>query len=353
MNKAKMYVRDTFNKVRYLFRPATVIVTCLGLAVAADLIGILLICFVFKEGVAYDVILALITGVTASVVVSVIIEMANNYQRNNKRWLFLAPLYSSLLHYSSELAISTGHFDHNKAYIDFITRIHKTMVAQGEENEEEAAAAVEEAASAFADDEEENEKDWILAHDRIRCVFSRLPDIIPKIEKSYINHADVLSRKELDSLDTILTEYHRIEDIVKSCVQEKSTILFNKDPKDPGELVTWLPQRVKKDLGQSVLLALALEERDSEEKRIAETLMKHGDGGLATVGIELSEALIEGEPDNAPSDGTLNHTLSYAVSTMVSKIDHELLNLQKMIELEPGFGSFYAFLKEKEAPYLR
>lgn len=352
MQKAKMAFQDTFNKVRYLFRPAKVIVACLSFAAVADLIGVLLISFVFKEGTAYDVILALITGVTASVVVSVIVEMVNNYQRNNKRWLFLAPLYSTLLYYSSELASRTGHIDHNKQHIDLVTLIHKNKVAHGEESEEEAAAAIERASPALLDDENETDEDRKRDHDRIRCVFFRLPDIIPKIDDAYRNHADVLSRKELDSMDTILREYHQIEDVVRMEVKLKSTILYGRDPKDSGDLVTWLPKRVKKDLGRSVLLALAMEERESEEKRIAEILMKHGDGGLAAVGIELSESLIEAEGDDDLSGGTPESSLSCSISMAVSKIDHELLNLQKMIEVEPGFGSFFSFMKEINAPYL-
>lgn len=353
MQKVKMAFQDAINKVRYLFRPAKVIVACLSFAAVADLIGVLLISFLFKEGTAYDVILALITGVTASVVVSVIIEMANNYQRNNKRWLFLAPLYSTLMYYSSELASRTGHIDHNKQHIDLVTQIHKNKVAHGEESEEEAATAIERASSAFLDDEDETDEDRKRDHDRIRCVFSCLPDIIPKIDDAYRNHADVLSRKELDSMDTILTAYQQIKDTLESLVMQKSTILYGRDPKDPGDLVTWLPKRVKKDLGRSVLLALAMEERESEEKRIAEILMKHGDGGLAAVGIELSESLIETEADDDLSKGTPESSLSCSISAEVSTIDHELLNLQKMIEVEPGFGSFFSFMKEKEAPYRR
>lgn len=351
MQKTKMAFQDAFNKVRYLFRPAKVIVACLSFAVVADLIGVLLISFLFKEGTAYDVILALITGVTASVVVSVIIEMVNNYQRNNKRWLFLAPLYSTLLHYSSSLAISTGHYDTNKSHIDFVTQVHQNLVAQGQESEEEAAAAIERASSAFLDDEDETAEDWKRDHDRIRCVFSRLPDIIPQIDDAYRNHADVLSRKELDSMDTILTAYQQIKDTLESLVMQKSTIIYGLDPKDPGDLVTWLPKRVKKDLGRSILLTLAQEERESERKRIVEALVKGGD--LTAVDIELSKDLVENESDDDISDTNLDSAPSCYISMKVSEIDHELLSLQKMILSEPGFGSFFSFMKEKEAPYLR
>lgn len=351
MQKAKMAFQDAFNKVRYLFRPAKVIVTCLSFAAVADLIGVLLISFVFKEGTGYDVILALITGVTASVVVSVIIEMVNNYQRNNKRWLFLAPLYSTLLHYSSELAIETGHYDSNKSHIDFMTKLHQDLVAQGQESEEEAAAAIEKASSTFLDDEDETDEDWKRDHDRIRCVFSHFPDIIPKIDDAYRNHADVLIRNELDSMDTILTAYQQIKDVLESLVMRKSTILYGRDPKDPGDLVTWLPKRVKKDLGRSILLTLAQDERKSERKRIVEALVKGGN--LTAVGIELSEDLVENESNDDISDTDLDSAPSRYISAQVSEIDQELIKLQKMIMSEPGFGSFFSFMKEKEAPYLR
>lgn len=351
IQKAKMAFQDAFNKVRYLFRPATVIVTCLTFMAIADLIGILLINFVSTSSTAYDVILALITGVTASVIVAVIIEMVNNYQRNNKRWLFLTPLYSTLLHYSSESAIGTGHYDSNKSHVDLVTQIHRDLVAQGQESEEEANAAIEKASSVFLDDEDDTDEDRKRDHDRIRWVFSRLPDIIPQIDDAYRNHADVLSRNELDSMDTILVAYQQIEDVIKMEVMERSTILYGRDPKDPGDLVTWLPKRIKKDLGRSILLTLAQEERQAEWKKTAEALIHSG--SLLAVGIELSEDLVDNESDDDASEADLDSASSRFISAQVSRIDHELLSLQKMIKSEPGFGSFFSLMQERERPYLR
>lgn len=88
----KMAFQDIYYRLLYLFRPFIVIGTCLAFMTAADIFGyILLLCVQSAE--AHDVILATITGITASVIVTIIIEMANNYQRNDKRRLLLSRLF--------------------------------------------------------------------------------------------------------------------------------------------------------------------------------------------------------------------------------------------------------------------
>lgn len=152
-------------------------------------------------------------------------------------------------------------------------------------------------------------------------------------------------------MDTILVAYQQIEDVIKMEVMERSTILYGRDPKDPGDLVTWLPKRIKKDLGRSILLTLAQEERQAEWKKTAEALIHSG--SLLAVGIELSEDLVDNESDDDASEADLDSASSRFISSQVSRIDHELLSLQKMIKSEPGFGSFFSLMQERERPYLR
>lgn len=347
----KMAFQDTYYRFLYLFRPFIVIGTCLLFMTAVDIIGILLLLCVHST-VAHDVILALITGITASVIVAAIIEMANNHQRNNKRWLLLSRLFTTLLHYSSNLAISTGHFDSNRSHIDFTTKIHKNLVAQGKETEEEAQAAIERASTAFKDDDEKDEV-WKRAHDRVRCVFNRLPDIIPQIDEAYHNYDGVLGMKELKSMEAILGKYEQIKLNVQDEVMERSTIIYGVDPKDPGKLVTWLPERVKCDFEKASLLILARAEREKEWKKIAEAIVSEGASGLSSLGIEISEDLIEDEPDDEYFESAKGVSLGSILSTMVSDIDRELINLQDIIKSEPWFGSFYSFMTKREEKYMR
>lgn len=347
----KMAFQDTLYRVLYLFRPFTVIGTCLLFIALADTIGILLLHHV-GPGESHEVLLALITGITASVIVAVIIEMANNYQRNNKRCLLLSRFFSTLLHYSSDLAIFTGHFDSNKSHTDFTTWIHKNLVAQGKESEEEAQVAIERAAAAFKNDDEKDE-DWKRSHDRVRCVFSLLPDIIPQIDEAYHNYYDVFKMKELQSMETIIGKYEHIKQIIRMDIMGQSTIKYGLDPKDPGQLVTWLPKRVKRDLEKATLLTLAQAEREEEWEKITEVIVSAGTIGLSSLGIELGEELIEDESDDECFEKAKDVSAGSIISEMVSDIDHELLNLQEIIKSEPGFGSIYTFMAEADAKYMR
>lgn len=347
----KMAFQDLYYRFLYLFRPFIVIGTCLVFITIADIIGyLLLLCAQSTE--SHDVILAIITGITASVIVAIIIEMANNYQRNNKRRLLLSRLFSTLLHYSSGLAISTGHFDSNRSHIDFTTKIHKKMVAQGKETEEEAQTAIKRATTVFKDDDEKDEA-WKQAHDRVRCVFNRLPDIIPQIEEAYRNFDDVFKMKELKSMETILWKYEQVKLSIQDEVMDRSTILYGVDPQDPGELVTWLPERVKCDLDDMTLLMLAQAEREEERKKIAEAIVSVGASGLSSLGIGISEDLIEDESDDEYFENAKDVSLGNILSTMISDIDHELINLQDIIKSEPWFGSFYSFMTKREEKYMR
>lgn len=347
----KMAFQDIYYRFLYLFRPLIVIGTCFTFMTVAVIISVLLL-FRVQSAEAHDVILAIITGITASVIVAIIIEMANNYQRNNKRRLLLSRLFSTLLHYSSNLAIATGHFDSNRSHFDFTTKIHRNLVAQGKETEEEAQAAIEKAAASFKDDDERDE-DWKRGHDRVRRVFDCLPEIIPEIDKAYHNFDGVFKMRELTSMETILWKYEQIKLSVQDEVMDRSTILYGVDPQDPGELVTWLPERVKCDLDDMTLLMLAQAERKEERKKIAEAIVSVGASGLSSLGIEISEDLVEDESDDEYFENAKDVSLGSILSTMVSDIDRELINLQDIIKSEPGFGSFYSFITKSEEKYMR
>lgn len=351
MGKIRMAVQDAKCRVLYLFRPATVIVTCLLVMILADAIGIILLCR-FHEGIAHEVILALITGITASVLVAVIIEMANNYQRNSKRWILLSQFFSSLTHYSSHLDVLTGHFDTHRAHVDMMTTIHEHQVAEGTETEEEARAAIESASDAFTEDGDD--ADLAEHRDRVRCVFSMLPDIIPQVKEAYHDYEADFSRQELESMGLILSDYGQIENLVEMAVMELSTIQYGRDPKNPGTLVTDIPPRVKNDLSDSILRILAENERAAERQRITEAILNEGWAGLSSLGITISEELSKGELEDEGSDDEDIDTLTgITISRLISGIDHELLNLQKIIKSEPGFGTFYTFAERHHKKYLR
>ena len=102
-----------------------------------------------------------------------------------------------------------------------------------------------------------------------------------------------------------------------------------------------------------ILLRLAQAEREEEWKKIAEAIVSDGAPGLSSLGIEISEDFIEDDSDDEYFENAKDVSLGCIISTMVSEIDHELINLQDIIKSEPGFGSFYSFMTKTEEKYMR
>jgi|LSQX01.2.fsa_nt_gb hypothetical protein len=85
MNEKRIHYKSQYflGKVGYLFRPATVIIVCLTVMIVLNAI-LFTLTIAAKSEYFRDVAIALMTGVTASTVVAIFIEMANNFRRNNK-----------------------------------------------------------------------------------------------------------------------------------------------------------------------------------------------------------------------------------------------------------------------------
>lgn len=345
----KEKAQDLFCKVLYLLKPIAIIRACVLFMLAVDSIGI--VCLLqTQSSEVHDIWLAMVTGVTASVLVAVIVEMANNYQRNDKRWLRLSQLFSALTHYTQDVEIRTGALDVNKAHLDFMVRIHTSLAKDGAESAEDAAQALKEAAEAFCDDED-HERD----HDRIRCVFSLLPGILPQIEDAYQNYSDGFKRAELESMRMVLDNWDEIKQLVEMALWDQSTLQFGKDPKNPGDLVTWLPPRIKRDLDRVILLELAMDAWESGRRRIASILVNEASSGLSALGIELGEEYLLDEEDVGAEceEGDSQNSNDYGklISRSVSEIDHEIRCLQKIIKSEPGFRTIFTYFQKYNDRY--
>lgn len=346
---------DFWCKILYCFKPISVILSCLVFMVFIDAVCAVLM-FVTANGTVQDILFAILTGVTASVLVAVMVEMANNYQRNDKRWVQLSCLFDVLTHYEQEIEIATGHFDARKAHLDFTKELHEKLVKKGSETPEEAVQAVEKAAEKL---NESDLEDTTSYQDRVQCVFGKLSELIPLIEDAYGNHSDDFRRDELESMSIILDNHQKIKDMISMALMEQSTLLFGKDPKNPGDIVEWLPKRLKQDLDESTLLCLAMDVWETERKHIAEVLMRQGKGSLNCLGIKVGDGLFTGgdnldenindKGENARCDNTYGQIISY----LVEEIDRELLQLRKIINSEPGFKTMFAYFQNYSARYRR
>lgn len=346
---------DFWCKLLYCFKPISVILACLVFMVFIDAVCAVLM-FVTANGTVQDILLAILTGVTASVLVAVMVEMANNYQRNDKRWVQLSRLFGALTHYEQDIDIETGHFDARKAHLDLAKELHEKKVKEGMETQEEAVQAIEKITGML---DKSDLKDNLPSGDKVHSIFNKLPKLIPLIEDAYRNHSDDFQRGELESMSIILDNHQKIKDMISMAIMRQSTLSFGNDPKNSGDLVEWLPARLKKDLDESTLLCLAMDVWETERKHIAEVLMRQGELALDGVGIKIGDGLLAGEDnlDNSINDEEENtrcdNTYGKIISCLVEEIDRELLQLRKIINSEPGFKTMFDYVQDYSARYRR
>lgn len=361
-----------FCRVLYCFKPVSVIFSCIGFMFLTDVVCIMLL-FQTSEGMPSDILIAILTGVTASALVAIILEMVNNYQRNNKRWLRLSRLFSSLAHYELEVQIATGEFDSSGSWLDLVKSLHD----EKEETPEEVQRSIRKTKEIV---ELEAELDGELKRDRVCCVFDKLPELISLVEDAYTGHGGDFHRHELESMYSILSGYRQIISEVSLVLLElsslrpeknspkweglmkwlprrlRSSLPFGKASPKRDDLIAWLPKYLRNSLDELSLMELAEASWEEYRQRVAETLVRQGALALEGVGIKLADDMIfcdeeEEDTQEYEIEDLYNCAYSKIISNQVHEIDLELSRLQKIIQGEPGFRTIYAYNKKSILKY--
>lgn len=332
-------------KLFYLVNPFGVIGTCLAVTAVIDAICVFLIARDINTPL-YDVLLAILTGFTASAAVAIFIEMANNYQCNEKRWLQMAPLFNALTNYEQELQIWTKDFDSSRATIDFQRRLHSELVREGSETQEKADTAlkkIEKAEELFGDD-------LLEKCDRVEAVFEKLPELIPLLRDAYTNHSDLFRRPELESMALVLSDHHSICRTVKHVLMSQSGMKFGRNRGEEEQILSWLSPSVLRELDDGLITSLAIQAWEKQLEQLAETLVDSGPLKLNWLGIKLSDQLVDIDIDDESEitiadgdDDEYDLSFSRIISIEVAEIDRELATLQKIIRTEPSFNTWYEY----------
>lgn len=161
--KIKRYLKDTFYYTCFLFRPIiTIGVSFIFMIIS---LGVLFVVManVSENTRTYEVLLALLTGLTASFFVTITIELCNNYRFNYKRHREL------------------------RKYLGFISyyKLHQNI---------------------YIKSRNENEIESKLGSGNVYYVFTRLNKIIPQLRESLLDR-DYLYHNELEEIDNIIYEY--------------------------------------------------------------------------------------------------------------------------------------------------
>lgn len=170
MIKFKSWLKDTFYFICFLFRP----IITIGVSFAFMVISLGILIFVIQyipEGTrTYEILLAILTGLTASFFVSITIELCNNYRFNCKRHRELRKYFGFVSMYKLEQKVSL-----------------EVM--------------------------EKNEIDTKLGYGYTYDTFCKLKDIIPVARES-LGKADYLYQKEINEIDDILYNYDNLIKII-------------------------------------------------------------------------------------------------------------------------------------------
>jgi len=163
MSKLKTGIKNIIFSIGFLFRPITPVAFGFAFLVLTSVMLVVIIFNLDESTKMYGVLLSILTGVTASLLIAILMELYNNYRFNTKRQRELREYFRQLAHY--EIKQSS---------------IMKTNA--------------------------EHEYDSVLGSGRTYAVFCQLNKIIPCLRDALSNR-DYLYRTEIDEIDDILYDY--------------------------------------------------------------------------------------------------------------------------------------------------
>lgn len=166
MVRIKDKAKDVIYSIGFLFRPITPVAVSFVFLVLTCTMLIVIITKLDESSKAYEVLLAILTGVTASLLIAIMMELYNNYRFNTKRQRELREYFGNV----------AGYELHQKSITDVNSKY---------------------------------EPDCALGNGRAYAVFQMLGEIIPALREA-LNNRDYLYRVEINEIDDILYNYNNI-----------------------------------------------------------------------------------------------------------------------------------------------
>lgn len=161
MHKIKSKLKNIIYSIGFLFRPIIPVAVSLVFLVISSALLVLLLLNLDESTKAYQVLLAILTGITASLLIAIMMELYNNYRFNVKRQRELREFFRNVASY--EINISS---------------IIKSNTKYGS----------------------------TLGRGRSYAVFYQLNKIIPSL-REVLNSRDYLYPAEIEAIDDILYDY--------------------------------------------------------------------------------------------------------------------------------------------------
>ncbi len=266
MNKYRLRVWLVKKNIEMMFRPVFVIVFSLVFMIIFVAILSILICLQDRNSIAFSIYSNLLLGATASFVVAIILELANNYRYNRRKNMELDELYGTLALFLQYRINEMGSIDCYSARL--------------------------------------TENDTILDEtpkDEIQVLWAHLPELIKVFKKTYDSKKEFLSYKESEALRNIkLFNIDILKGFIRSEIFEE-LYAYNLGQSDNYIIKSWIPAQMLDSLSDEYKEALQKYEREQAADRIIDIIFNN-DIAFKTVfkGLEVGEPFLKyiDEPSN-------------------------------------------------------
>lgn len=210
-----------------------------------------------KGSFGYDVLFALLTGVVASLLVSVTMEVSNNYRKNARRALELAEYFMTFYDFETNKGVrmQLDSFVH----LELLGRYRKSEKQETTDESDEA--------------EETSREEGFMGPplDDIQIVWHMLPKLMPVFQEAYEEKREFLFYKESEALRNILSLYRQMKEILKSFVLMDKKGKYG-DERDITFLDSWIPYSLKDNLSKDFLRILGDLEVNQAIDKIADQI---------------------------------------------------------------------------------
>lgn len=318
MVKFKSWLKDTFYFICFLFRP--IITVGVSFIFMLSSLGVLIIVmqYISEDTRIYEILLAILTGLTASFFVSITIELCNNYRFNYKRHRELRRYFGFVC----------GYKLHQKSHMK--SRNNNEITSQ-------------------------------LGNGYAYDVFIRLKEIIPQLRQS-LTHSDYLYQKEITEIDDIIYNYDDLIQLIEIKLLSIYLILVKSETEESNdsrdkeknlfvenypELYKFLEEELKIYTYKPDNESHDLFEKSSKYlKAIIEKGIFYNPGifsGYFEVTDKRYIETKEEDPEDFKIDESLNceerrfKFLSDMISYKCGEIDKSMTKLQKRVAKEPHF----------------
>lgn len=243
MNKLKI-------ALYYGFHPSTIIKICFNSMILFNTILYFILNYA-RNPKSYSFIVSLITGITASALVAIVLEISNNISKNKRAG-------SALFDYDKHLAI-------------YYAKTANSIV-ELPNNRKKRTAHIKQ----------------IWTNDLPKVLFA-LPTLVPILEETYKNNSDYLSFKEHQTIEKILFCYNDIVNYFSVLgFYKKYSYPFNATP-DCSTLSSLIPDQILKYESQNVIKKLSTEELYRKLNKYVIRLLQDYPEWFSQNNIELSE----------------------------------------------------------------